>query len=303
MVDTKLVGTPTATLRALKDLYSWAEELHLVYAWASSADGTDEHWTALPQSHVRRAIIGVHFARTEPLVLRALHARGVLRVAVNLEGVFHPKMVLGTKGKRARVLLGSSNFTSGGFAKNTEVNVLVAGLLSEPFFRQLSEFIDGLWQDANLREPDEAWLRSYARLFDARAVPPASPTRPVLAAPPPAEEPPLQTLEATLRRQHTRLSPPDRAWGILQLVKAHADAGDLPSHAAMAKSIRMRSQAYFSKLLRIMKTVHPEIIEQWRRDWQTTRPSLRITVEAMLALGEWPRARQQEEYEKLSRGR
>jgi hypothetical protein len=68
MIDTKLVSTPPAALRALKDLYSWAEELHLVYAWASSADGTDEHWTALPQSRVRRAIIGVHFARTEPLV-------------------------------------------------------------------------------------------------------------------------------------------------------------------------------------------------------------------------------------------
>lgn len=54
-------------------------------------------------------------------MLRELHARQVLRVVEDTEGVFHPKILIATKGREARVLVGSSNFTSGGFGANTEI--------------------------------------------------------------------------------------------------------------------------------------------------------------------------------------
>ena len=38
--------------------------------------------------------------------------------------------------------MGSSNFTSGGFGNNTELNICVEGKRSDPFFRQVSTFID-----------------------------------------------------------------------------------------------------------------------------------------------------------------
>jgi hypothetical protein len=304
-----LVTSSDAALRALQDLYSWAEELHLVYAWASSADGTDEHWKSLPLDRVRRAIIGVHFARTEPLVLRVLHDRGVLRVARDAEGVFHPKMIVGTSGDRARVLIGSSNFTSGGFAANTEINLLITGRRGDAFFAQVFDFIDGLWQNPALRPPTDAWLKNYDRLFASRPAPPGSPKRPPVPAPaPPArpEESDLEVLLARIRREgeRTRYTPPELALGILRLVKAHTDEGDSASHATMAKRIHV-SQGYFSKLLRIMRTVLPEITEQWRARWKSLqhRPSLRVTVEEMEAVGSCPRPQQREEYEKRRRRR
>ena len=76
-----------AALRAITD---WADELHLAYAWAASSGGAAEHWNLLPLDRVKRAVLGIHFAQTDPAVLREFRARGVLRVVPDTGGVFHP---------------------------------------------------------------------------------------------------------------------------------------------------------------------------------------------------------------------
>ena len=89
MLDVRVLADPPATHAALHDLTKWAEAIDLTYAWASSAGGAAPHWKTLPLARVRRAVIGIHFAQTEPHVLRALHELKVLRVVADTGGVFH----------------------------------------------------------------------------------------------------------------------------------------------------------------------------------------------------------------------
>lgn len=165
MLDVRVLADPVASHDALKDLVTWAETIDLAYAWAASAGGSAAHWRLLPLERVRKAILGIHFAQTEPYVLRELRDLGVLRVIADPGGVFHPKLIIGTKRGEARALVGSSNFTTGGFAGNTEVNVLLSGKADDPALKQLTSFIDGQWIHPRAFEPDEEWFEEYESLL------------------------------------------------------------------------------------------------------------------------------------------
>lgn len=130
MLDVRVLADPLASYSAMKDLVTWAEALDLAYAWASSSGGSAAHWRLLPLDKIRRAIIGIHFAQTEPYVLRELWDRGALRVIADTSCFFHPKLIVGVKG--AETLVGSSNLTNGGFGANTEVIVLLSGDAGDP---------------------------------------------------------------------------------------------------------------------------------------------------------------------------
>ncbi len=161
-----------ASHNALGAIVTWADKIHLAYAWAASARGSATHWKLLPLDRVRRAILGIHFAQTEPCVLRELRDLGVLRVIADTGGVFHPKLLVGLKGAEARALIGSSNLTSGGFAGNTEVNVLLSGNANDEALKQLASFIDDQWRHPRAFEPDDEWFEEYERLYANRPSPP-----------------------------------------------------------------------------------------------------------------------------------
>src|SRR5450631_3050904 len=120
----RICSSPAASLAALTELFDWAQEVRLAYAWATSSDSHAAHWKALPLSKVKQATIGIQFAQTEPATLRAFLGcgAGILKVVEDTGGVFHPKVAVGLRGGDARALVGSSNFTTGGFSGNTELN-------------------------------------------------------------------------------------------------------------------------------------------------------------------------------------
>src|SRR5262245_11232154 len=82
-----------------RELASWATELHLAYAWASSDKGTADHWTSLPLKRLKRAVLGIQFAQTEPHVLRKLRQRHVPPVGPYTTGILQPKIMVALKGK------------------------------------------------------------------------------------------------------------------------------------------------------------------------------------------------------------
>jgi hypothetical protein len=172
MPEVQVVVDPRASLDALKEIVTWAESLDLAYAWASSASGSATHWKLLPLKRVRRAILGIHFAQTEPRVLRELRDLGVLRVIPDTGGVFHPKLIIGVNGREARALVGSSNLTPGGFSGNTEVNIFLAGPVNDPALRQIADFMENQWTHPRAFEPDEKWFEDYERLYENRPDPP-----------------------------------------------------------------------------------------------------------------------------------
>ncbi|NTX51840.1 phospholipase D family protein [Myxococcus sp. CA039A] len=164
--------SPAEATDALRELVAWADEIVLAYAWMAGASAAREHWRLLPLSKVAQAVVGIHFAQTEPDVLRALRGTGVLRVIPDTGGVFHPKVLFARRGDEARALLGSSNFTAGGFAGNTEINVLLSGAAACGQMQRIRSFIGEQWTHPRSFEPDDDWMERYERMFASRPLPP-----------------------------------------------------------------------------------------------------------------------------------
>lgn len=169
----RVCSSPAATLAALRELCSWGTELRLAYAWATSDEGRAVHWNALPLSKVTQATIGIQFAQTEPASLRALLTcgPGILKVVEDTGGVFHPKVIVALRGGEARALLGSSNFTNGGFSGNTELNVLMTGDAEDAPLNEVLAFVGQQWTHPRAFVPGEDWLGRYERAYEARPRP------------------------------------------------------------------------------------------------------------------------------------
>lgn len=179
----ELLIDPERLAARLADIYRQSAQLHLMYAWADSNAGQANHWCTLPLDRVKRALIGVGFLGSEPRVLRDLHRHGKLRIARSPDGTFHPKLLLGTRGDQGRAIFGSSNFTTGGFERNTELNAFIAGSLHSGPLRDALSFFDEHWNMTPEDIPD-TWLDDYEARFAARKRPdrppplrPRKPTR------------------------------------------------------------------------------------------------------------------------------
>lgn len=155
------------SLEALRETVRWGDEIHCAYAWASQRGPWKEHWNAVRKANLVRVVIGLHFDRTDPSCLRDLHdARVPLRVWRSFDAVFHPKVLVAVRGKRARALIGSSNLTPGGFAANQEANVLLSGVAHDDGPRELLSAI-GRWWTRGARVTPK-WLDDYESRFVVR---------------------------------------------------------------------------------------------------------------------------------------
>lgn len=199
MSTTTRILTEAGSLRtALSELATWADELRFAFAWIQSANGAAEHWKLLPLDKVRRAVVGIAFAQTEPAALRQLAAlSGVLKVVPDTEGVFHPKVLLALKGDQIRALIGSSNLTTGGYKRNIEANVLLDGKRDAPELHALTDWLDEQWEHPRTFVPDEAWLVEYEETYANRPRPPSPPKTKAAIRKPPASRDDLDVPWAT----------------------------------------------------------------------------------------------------------
>lgn len=154
----------------LADVYRHSSRLHLMYAWADSGSGQANHWRTLPLEKIDRALIGVGFLGSEPQALRILRRQGKLRIARSPDGTFHPKLLLGIRGSLGYAIFGSSNFTTGGFERNTELNAYLSGPLRSEPFRAALRFFDDHWNRTPEDVPD-SWLDDYESRFTAKTRP------------------------------------------------------------------------------------------------------------------------------------
>ncbi|MDH5824195.1 phospholipase D family protein [Luteimonas sp. RD2P54] len=157
---TRIIVAPQILLAALEDLVDWSEEIWMAFAWASSQEGRADHWRALDLDKVQRAVIGTQFAQTEPWVLSKLNEKpDRLRLIIGSIGTFHPKVILGVRRDEARAIVGSANFTTAAFTKNTEVCVQLDGRRSDEQFQQLRHLIDQQYDRGKVL--DKRWLDDY----------------------------------------------------------------------------------------------------------------------------------------------
>lgn len=167
----RVLPSAAACREAMLELLDWATRIDFAYAWMSTAGGQLEPWHALEDAKIRRGVVGLSFARTDPDVLHYLRrtlGRGRFRVVDDESGAFtfHPKVLVAAKGQRRRAIVGSSNFTGGGFARNVELNLLLEGSAADPAFEDLAVAIDTYWKLAEPLTPKR--LKAYRQAHAAR---------------------------------------------------------------------------------------------------------------------------------------
>ena len=161
--------TTSETLEFFKYMLEWSQEIQMAYAWGSSANEKAPHWQFFSINKVTKAVIGIHFAQTEPIVLRKLSGiPNILKVVDDTSGVFHPKVIIGIKNGKAKAIIGSSNFTKGGFAGNTEFNISLQGILKSKIFIDIVNFIKDQWNSPRAFIPDDDWLDRYTTAYNKR---------------------------------------------------------------------------------------------------------------------------------------
>lgn len=133
----------TSTNELAKVFGEWcakAEDIRIVTAWGMTDCLSCKKLTAA-RGLISTLIVGLDFYTTSPSFLKSFRSQVRIGKALG-KGTFHPKLYFfGSAGKYCCVL-GSSNFTSGGFGDNTELNVCIEGSDTDPFFSRVSGFID-----------------------------------------------------------------------------------------------------------------------------------------------------------------
>ena len=105
-------------LHRFSEHLSWATEIDLATAWATSNGGLRALQRRVPSLEVR-AVVGLWGNLTEPFALKILANMGQLRAA-DASRRFHPKVFVFRAAGRSVAWVGSANFTSGGFGMNEE---------------------------------------------------------------------------------------------------------------------------------------------------------------------------------------
>jgi len=120
-------------------------------------------------------IVGLDFNLTEPKVLRSfkkMHDSG-LRInfycfsepRIMNTPVFHPKLYIFNKGSEAKVIIGSSNFTKGGFKNNIEINTIINASIDEEIISDIYEMYGLLKHQGNKFIPDDEYLNLYEEIY------------------------------------------------------------------------------------------------------------------------------------------
>lgn len=159
MKSTVITNTD-ALFASLQALIGTSSTVDLCVAWATSSNGQGRHWKELDLGKVRHAVVGTAFAQTEPAALEELHKkRDRLRLMINSDGTFHPKVILGRNGDKVCAIVGSANFTTAAYTRNTELSVLLEGTTHDPDLQALEAYIEEQWQRGT--ELTDEWLAEY----------------------------------------------------------------------------------------------------------------------------------------------
>jgi len=161
-----IITNTEALFASLQALIRASDTLDLCVAWATSAKGQGRHWKELDLSKVRRAVVGTAFAQTEPATLVELGKEpDRLRLMINSDGTFHPKVILGRQGDKRFAIVGSANFTTAAYTNNTELSVLLEGTVHDAGLQALETYIDEQWNHGT--ELTDEWLAEYTLTWDA----------------------------------------------------------------------------------------------------------------------------------------
>lgn len=162
----RLLETAAQINKAFVRLIGEHDKISLATAWAS-CDGPAYEKLFHHKAKIDRAVIGTHFYQTDPDFIQAFLHNKAVRFVKQTDGVFHPKIYLFHGGGTWSAIVGSANFTNGGFRRNEEAAVLFsqADDATGALRRQLGRALKRYWALGGTYSPEE--LKAY-RVIAAR---------------------------------------------------------------------------------------------------------------------------------------
>lgn len=136
----------------------------IAVAWATKTSALDQLMNAVEENRVSlRIIVGTHGNATDPDVLDRLNDIGELRIAPHRGPLFHPKVYILRGEEDSIALIGSANFTNGGFGENVEAVFETKQLRSvRKWFKDQWKQYGKLRENANKQSRNEA-IEKYRR--------------------------------------------------------------------------------------------------------------------------------------------
>lgn len=165
-MDIRILPTPEATRSALETLVAGSDSVRIASAFVRQSGVEELRLLQRPLRHLQ-LIAGTDFGLTQVEALEALHVppnrecRLYFTPHETDEGVFHPKVYLGTTGQNFVAVLGSSNLTRPALTKNVELNAILTGALQDTVARDLAAFFRNLWESPVVRSPTKEIINAY----------------------------------------------------------------------------------------------------------------------------------------------
>jgi HKD family nuclease len=157
-------------------LLGFCSSCHVAVAWASVGFKAFD-LLAKQDKKIERMVVGTHFYQTHPDFIERFLSHPNVRFVLNPDSLFHPKVYLFEKaGGGWECVVGSPNFTKGGFDRNEEMAVLVTSedQGAGEAVASIKASINDYWQNAkSLSFPEleayrEAWKRKQPLLKNLR---------------------------------------------------------------------------------------------------------------------------------------
>lgn len=121
----KLIITANELEKQFKRLTEQYDHFYWSTAWASSGSQPFNN-LVINKGKIEKIVVGIHFYQTHPDFIEAFLNNKKVRFIQQPEGTFHPKLYLFIdKINNWELILGSANFTTAAFSKNTEASLLI----------------------------------------------------------------------------------------------------------------------------------------------------------------------------------
>jgi hypothetical protein len=166
----KLLTTPKALENTFGKLLDRFSSVSFAVAWASDKF-LNYRQLVRHRRKIGKCTVGLHFYQTHPGFIRAFLTDSRVKVITQPDGVFHPKVYLFENSTTDwTCLLGSANFTKGGFVSNIEACVLFTQA-DDPTGRikaRLTSLLKKYWGMGRSFDPTklEAYERNWKRFRD-----------------------------------------------------------------------------------------------------------------------------------------
>ncbi len=160
----RLLTSPQEISKTFSKLLTHHERVSFAVAWASTGfDGFEllkKH-----QSKIRNSVVGTHFHQTHPDFIETFNSNMNIRFILEADELFHPKLFLFESGKdKWACIIGSANFTKGGFQRNQEVCIALTNEdAGNDMRRGCRDILNECWEKGRSFKEDE--LEKYREVW------------------------------------------------------------------------------------------------------------------------------------------